>query len=49
VTWPPRSTAREVAAAKLLLEREHQELREVLLGSAYTFGTKEIPAPQAGS
>lgn len=30
MTWPPRSTAREVAAAKLLLEREHRELREVV-------------------
>ena len=27
---PPRSTAKEVAAAKLLLEREHRELREVV-------------------
>ena len=27
---PPRSTAREVAAAKLLLEREHRDLREVV-------------------
>ena len=29
---PPRSTVREVAAAKLLLEREHRELREVVEG-----------------
>ena len=29
---PPRPTAREVAAAKLLLEREHRELREVVEG-----------------
>ncbi|MCM3875123.1 MAG: DinB family protein [Thermoanaerobaculia bacterium] len=27
---PPRSTAREVAAAKLLLESEHRKLREVV-------------------
>jgi uncharacterized damage-inducible protein DinB len=27
---PPKSTAREVAAAKFLLEREHRELREVV-------------------
>src|ERR1017187_6958883 len=29
---PPRSTAKEVAVAKLLLEREHRELREVVEG-----------------
>ncbi|MGZ6971069.1 MAG: DinB family protein [Thermoanaerobaculia bacterium] len=29
---PPQATAREVAAAKLLLEREHRELREVVEG-----------------
>ena len=27
---PPRSTAKEVAAAKLLLEREHRELRQAV-------------------
>jgi hypothetical protein len=29
---PPKSTAQEVAAAKLLLEREHRELRAVVEG-----------------